>query len=185
MNSLTAFLQSSKKTILLILAVALITLIASTLISMWLSSFHNLNFPSIGTIYTSRVEAYWDILLKNKTEEIRWGAVYPGTSNNVTFYLQSMSNIETILNLDIANWAFKNSDNQIVTGPTNTTTYMNLTWNYNEAPIEPNQTIQVTLTLKISSAPEFTDSIIERDIKTFSFDIIITATAQEENSLSR
>jgi hypothetical protein len=50
----------SWKTALLIVMVAVATIAVSALVSSWLSRYHNLHFPSIGTIYTIGVEAYWD-----------------------------------------------------------------------------------------------------------------------------
>lgn len=173
LNSLISFLRSSKKMILLILLVAVATILVTTVISIWLSRFHNLNFPSIGTINTIGVKAYWDTTLHNKTTQIQWDTIYPGTSKNVTLYIQSDSNIDTILELKTANWTFLDSTNKIVYGPSNTSQYMNLTWNYDNTTLNPNETIQVTLTLHADNSQSFIQYLINNNVNLFSFDIII------------
>ncbi|MCW3986015.1 MAG: hypothetical protein NWE91_06375 [Candidatus Bathyarchaeota archaeon] len=172
-DSLITFLRSSKKTILLIIVVALITIVLSTLLAIWLSKIYDLHVPSIGTIHTLGVKAYWDANLENETKQVYWGTIYPGSSNNVTLHLQSISNINATLHLSTANWTFQESDGKTVKGPTDTSPYMNLTWNYNETIIQQNETIQVTLTLSASSSPDFIHYLINNDVKNFSFDIII------------
>jgi len=162
MKRLSEFLEPSKKTVLLIVAVAAITVLVTSLTAIWLSKITNLQIPSLGTITTLGVEAYWDKNLTNKTEEIKWGKIWPGSSQNVTIYIRSISNVETTLILNTTNW-----------NPTNLTDYMNLTWNYNETTIHPDEIIQVTLTLSASSSYSFIMYLITNDVKQFSFDIII------------
>jgi len=159
----TGFLCSSKNKILLITITAVITLIISSIIALWLSKVTKLNIPSLGTIRTLGVEAYWDSDLTNKTQTINWGTIYPGSSQNVTLYIRSISNIETTLNLNTTNW-----------NPTNLSNYMNLTWNYNGTTIHPSEIIQVTLTLSASSSFNFINYLITNNIKQFNFDIIIS-----------
>jgi hypothetical protein len=161
--------------VLLILTVAAITLLISALISIWLSKFHNLHIPSVGTIHTLGVKAYWDSDLNNETKEIQWGTVYPGSLNNVTVYLQSICNVNATLELTPVNWTFNNSKNAIVLGPTNNTSYMSLIWNYDNSTVTPAQILQVTLTLQVENSLDFTWFLINNNVKTFSFDIIIRA----------
>jgi len=174
-DSLVSFLRRSKKTILLILFVATATILATTAISIWLSRFHNLNFPSIGTLYTIGVKAYWDANLENETTELNWGTIYVGTSNNVTLYVQSISNVKTTLKLNTTNWAFLNSASATVLGPSDITPNINLTWSYDNVPVNPQETIQITLTLTTDNSPTFTQFLINNTINEFRFDIIIRA----------
>jgi len=162
-GSFVKFLHSSKRAILLITLTAVITLIISSIISIWLSKVTNLNVPSFGTIRTLGVQGYWDKNLENKTETFDWGTIWPGASKNVTIYLRSISNIETTLYLNTTNW-----------NPTNISDYVNLTWNYDETTIRPNEIIGVTLTLSASSSYSFILYLIANDVKQFSFDIIIS-----------
>jgi hypothetical protein len=173
-SSITPFLRRSKKTILLIIAVAAVTLVLSASISIILDNNHNISLPSLGNIRTLGVKAYWDPKLKNETTEITWNTVRPGTSYNVTLYLQSISNIKTRLQLQTANWTFRNSNATIVSGPANSTNYMNLKWNYNNTTVNPGQTLKVTLTLSVENSIDFILFLINNNVKQFSFDIIIS-----------
>jgi len=155
--------QHPKKTLLLIAATAATTILISTLIAIWLTKTTTINVPSLGTIITLGVEAYWDQNLTNKTQTINWGTIYLGSTQNATLYIRSISNIETTLNLNTTNW-----------NPTNLSNYMNLTWNYNGTTIHPNQVIQVTLTLSAPPSISFIQYLITNDIKQFNFDIIIS-----------
>lgn len=175
LDSLVSFLRRSKKTIFLILFVATATMLATTAISIWLSKFHNLNFPSIGTLYTIGVRAYRDANLENETTEINWDTIYVGTSKNVTLYVQSVSNVKTTLKLSTANWTFLNSVNAIVSGPNDTIPYIHLTWDYDDLPVNPQETIQVTLTLTTDDSLAFIQFLINNNINQFSFDIKIRA----------
>lgn len=172
---LTKFPRPSKKTLLLILVVAAITLLFSTLISMWLSKFDNLHVPSVGTLRTIGVEAYGGNITIDEqgNQYINWSTIYTGASENRSFYLRSKSNVKTILNLTTANWTFYDSENKIVTGFN--ASYLNLGWDYNNTLISPFEEIYVTLTLKASVESSFINALIINKVEKFSFDIIITA----------
>ena len=173
-NSLIEYLRSSKRTILLITITVAITLIISSMVSICLGKVTYLSVPSLGTIKTLGVEAYWDSDLKNKTETIDWDTIWPGTYKNVTLYIRSLSNIETTLELRTANWTFLDSNNSIVAGSSDSSPYMNLTWNYNETTVRPSETVQVTLTLSVDYSSDFVEFLIAKDVKEFSLDIIIS-----------
>jgi len=177
-NSLIEFLRSSKRTILLIIITAVITIAISAITSIWLSRTINFNVPSLGTIKTLGVEVYWDRNKENKTETIDWGTIWPGTLKNVTLYIRSISNIETTLELRTANWTFRDSNNRIVAGPSNSSPYVNLTWNYNGTIVRPSETLQVTLTLSVDNSSDFIGFLIANDVKEFSFDIVIGTSEQ-------
>lgn len=163
LDSLMAFLRASKKTLLLIVVTALITLAISATISVWLSSISNLHIPSLGVLRTEGVEAYWDISLENKTEEIDWGTIWLGSSNDSTFYIQSIKNTETLLYLNTTNWK-----------PADISNYMNFTWNYNGTTLQPGEIIQVTLTLSAPYSSSFIDYLTTNNVKNFTFDILIS-----------
>jgi len=65
-----AFLNRSKRTLILIIIVALTSVAVTTTISILLSKTTNLTVPSLGTVKTIGVEVYWDQNRENKTEEI-------------------------------------------------------------------------------------------------------------------
>ena len=169
------FLRLHKKTILLIVTVVAITLLVSAAISIMLDNHGGISLPSVGYIHTVGVQAYWDPALQNQTTIIDWGTVYPGASYNVTLYLQSTSNVQTTLTLTTANWTYTNTNNTIVSGPSESTPYINLTWDYNNETLEPNTTIQTTLTLTIDNSQNFITFLINNSIKQFAMDITIQA----------
>jgi len=171
------FLDRSKKTIFLILIVAAMTITLTSAISIWLSRVNHLYIPSLGNIRTYGVEAYeGNIATIDGKQHIDWGTTYPGTLTNRSFYLRSKSNTETTLNLETANWTFQDSDGKNVTEPTNS--YINLTWNYTNTPISPNEEIYVTLTLQASNSDSFINYLITNDVTEFSFDICIYASKE-------
>jgi len=178
-NFLTKFPHPSKKTVLLVLGVVAITILLSTLISIWLSKVTNFKVPSFGTLMTTGVEAYWDADLTDKidiNEKIDWGTLWLGSSENVTIYLLSISNIETTLNQTKANLAFYNVTEVAIHPPNNIAAYMNLSWNYNGSVVKPGDVVQVTLTLSAIYSLDFVSYLIENGIERFSFDIHIYAT---------
>jgi len=164
LNSLLALLRRHKKTLLLILIVSTATILISSSISILFSRFSNLTLPGIGTIKTIGVEAYWDPNCENKTETIDWGTMWPGSSKNVTLYIRSVSNIKTILHLNISN-----------VNPAVISEYLNLSWNYDGTLLNPGGIIQVTLFLSASQSEAFSRYLVANDVKDFSIDIHIVA----------
>ena len=170
------FIRRHKNTFLLIIVVTLITVLLQTLISVWLSRNSNINLPSFGTIYTLQAEVYGGNLkeLSNGQKLIDWGMVYPGTTVNRTFNVMSKSNVEAELIIKAMNWVFNNSRGEIVKGfPTNETDYMTLIASLNETLMNPNQSLEVTLTLMASDSSDFINFILENEVTSFSFDIYI------------
>ena len=153
-----------KRNILLILTVAFFTLLISTSISIWLSNFTYLEIPSIGSIKTIGVEAYWDKNLEEKIESINWDIIWLGSSKNVTLYLRSISNFKTVLFLNASNW-----------NPTILSKYMNLSWNYNGSSIYPGEVISVTITLSSTYSTPILEYLVSNDVKEYAFDIVIYA----------
>jgi len=171
--SLKSFLLRSKKSILLIVAVVGLTLILSSAISIWLATYDNLNMPSLGRIKAIGVEAYWDIDLKNKTDDhINWGTVYPGSKVNKTVYLLSISNEDINLTMKKENWSFTYA-NGSSSNPTNDTQHLDLNWNCEGKELKPGRNITATFTLCLSASRETLEFIVQNEAKSFSFDIRI------------
>jgi hypothetical protein len=173
LSSLGKSLRPSKKKILPIVIAIVVTLILSSLISMWLDEVTDFTFPTIGTFRWRGIEGYWDSNLTNKTKACDWGTIWPGASRNVSLYLRSTSNIKTILNLTTGNWTFWDSNNKLVEGMNSSSNHMSLTWNYSGSTIDPGEIVQVTLTLSISRSYDFITYLTAKDITRFSFDILI------------
>lgn len=160
--------------ILLIAGTTVVAVVLSAAISIWLESVTRLRVPTIGTIRTSGVEAYWNKELTNRTESVNWGTISPGASQNISIHLRSISNTEASLNLTSENWTFWKSSSDIAAGPMSTTPYMNLTWNYDNTIVKPGEVLQVTLTLSVDGSSDFVEFLIANDVRTFSLDIVIS-----------
>lgn len=177
LDSLIKFLHPSKKTVLLILIVVVITIILHTLIAIWLSKFH-LYLPTLGTLHTLGVEAFWDANLTDKIDEdekIDWGTLWIGSSNNATIYLLSLSN-KTTFNLTKENLIFYDTNEVAIEPPANILICMSLSWNYNGSIVNRGNVIPITLTLSANYSTDFILYLIENNIESFSLDIIISAT---------
>jgi hypothetical protein len=173
---IATFLRRHRKTALLIIVVAAATLAVSAFISIILDDGRIMSLPSVGYIHTLGVKAYWDPGLQNLTTKIDWGILYPDSSNSFTLYLQSISNVATRLSLATANWTYINRDNVVVLGPTESTPYMSLTWDYQGQVLNPNQTLQATLTLTVENSPGLNVLLTDSNVTQFTVDISIQAT---------
>lgn len=177
LSSSTKSLRSHKRTMLLIAITVVATLIVSTLISMWLRRISDIEIPSIGTIAFEDVEGYWD---ENLTRRIGpdasydWGLTWPGAATNLTLYLRSVSSVDTKFVLKETDWTFYNSSGKAVQEPSNSPQFMWMTWDYDNATVHPGQVLKVTLTLHAESSSSFIEFVIADDVKSFSFDILIS-----------
>lgn len=175
LGSVANFLKSAKKTLLMVIIVSLLTITISAAISIWLSRYHNMSFPSIGTIQVIGVGVYGGDI--NTTQDgipyIDWGTVYPGTVTNRSFYVESQSNVPITLSLRVSNLTFQNSKDQNVTANLPIENPLNLTWNYNNTILNPGEKIYVTLTLEVSFDLSFLQYLVKYDVRKFSFDVAI------------
>ena len=154
----------SAKTTLTVIVVVIYTIVLATLLADLLRTNHNLLMPGLGNIITLGYD------VDNRT--IDWGTIYVGTSTDQAINLTSRSNTVTTPELSYGNWTFKNAENQPAPSPS--VINMTLSWSLNnDTQIEPNQKINVTLTLTVEYDPTFVGYLINNTITTFSFDIII------------
>ena len=168
-------LRPSKRTLVLILAVASITLLISAGISILLTRIGNLSFPSLGNVKTQGVLGYRDANLQNEVDVIDWGTISVGSSVNETIYLKSISTIDTTLTLAKANLTFYDTGAVAIEPPTNISDYMTLSWNYDGSVLVAGDDIEVTLTLSIKDDLTFILYLVENAIDGFSFDIVVHA----------
>jgi hypothetical protein len=162
-ESIIRFLQGSKKTILLIIAVSLITLFISAMVAVLLERSGTLTVPSVGTVHTLGVEAYGgDLRSENHSQYVEWGTVFPDMSVNRSFYLRSIGNTEGILHLDTQDW-----------NPPGISQYLNLSWNREGISIRPQEETLVTLTLTVASSHEFVEYVINNSVTQFALGIRI------------
>jgi len=91
-----------------------------------------------------------------------------------SFYVESKSNTEIILNFTFTSITFRNSKNQTVAAPSLDGPPLYIDPDYADVPLKPGEVIYVTLTLHVSSKPSFIDYLINNDVQTFSVDIFIS-----------
>lgn len=111
--------------------------------------------PSVGTVKTVGVRAFWDVNYTSIVTEIDWGLVEPGYQVNATIYLRNEGNAPITLSLHTENW-----------NPSNASNYITLGWDYTNQTVDPGTVNNVNLILVVSSNVT--------GITNFSFDIIIT-----------
>ena len=175
-NVLPESLRPSKRTLVLILAVASMTLLVSTGISILLRRMGNLSFPSLGNVKTQGVLAYWDASLENRVDVIDWGTIWAGSSADETIYLKSISTVDTTLSLTQANVTFYDAAAVAIQPPTNMSNYLPLSWNYDGSVLAPGDDLPVTLTTSVGDALEFIFYLTDNAVVSFSFDIVIHTT---------
>lgn len=115
------------------------------------------SFSNSGTIQiqtSAGLGVYSDYQGNNELTSLPWGTLSPGGSNSITIYVKNEGSSDTTLSLVVENWSSTAAE-----------TYLDVDWNYNGAPISPNNTVAISLTLSVSS------NIV--GVETFSFDVII------------
>jgi hypothetical protein len=179
-ESLITFFHRSRKTLFLIVVTVIVTVVLTTAISVLLDGTGNVRFPSVGTIRTINYEAYGgDMKQRDALKYLDWGTIYTGTSANRSFYLNSTSNVATILNVTAGNWTFFglngiNASDYVrgnLTFPLDN--YLNLTCDFNNKTINPEETINITVTLSISNDWDFINALVSNRVQDFSFDMTI------------
>jgi hypothetical protein len=153
----------SAKTTLTIIVVVFYTITLTTLLAAVLRTNHNLLMPGLGNIVALGYEV--------DNDTVDWGTIYVGTSTNRSFILKSISTKLTTPQMDTTNWTFRNAQDQLA--PPSTVNSITLSWTVNDTSLAPNQEINVTLTLTVKYDQTFVEYLINNNVTTFSFDIII------------
>jgi hypothetical protein len=100
------------------------------------------------------IEVYSSNACTSVLTSVVWGELLAGGSATKTVYIKNNGDTGVILSLGTENW-----------NPSSASDYMSLTWNYNNAAINPGEVRQVTLTLSVDgNCPELSG---------FGFDIVI------------
>jgi len=136
----------------LLLLVATLTVFVATA-----QNIIRINISSKAVI-RSMFGAYWDLACTQTVSNIDWGLLEPASETTITIYVRNTSPSSAILNMTTRNWT-----------PQGTETYISLSWDREGFELNPNQTVEVKLTLYISSNV--------KDITEFNFEIIINAIA--------
>jgi hypothetical protein len=138
--------------ILMYVALFAITVLAIPVVNALMTN--SVTIGNTGSIKAIGVSVYWDALCTNEVSSVDWSVLEPGSAENKTIYIKNTGNSAATLTLETDTWV-----------PTNASTYIGLTWNYDGQPLAPDAVVEVILTLTISEDIE--------DITTFSFDILI------------
>jgi hypothetical protein len=125
---------------------------------------NNQTIPTTGTIYVSGLEIYGgDIKSESGKNYIDWGELSVGASKNVSFYVQTTSNVDVILGLNVTGWA-----------PAGIEDYISISWSYNGTLLSSDQEpLWVTVNLDVSSSGEFISYLVANNVTAFSFDMTI------------
>lgn len=101
------------------------------------------------------VGVYEDNKCSNPLVSIDWGLLDSGSSKNVTYYIRNEGKKASTLSMYTSNW-----------NPSDASSYIALSWDYDGQPIDPNEVVQVTFTLSTSAGVEGMTSF------TFDFTIV-------------
>jgi len=148
------FLPFKKKGILITMLMATMLIAVSTLTLAVL----NLVYPSIiigsgGTVdLPVGVGFYWDSNCTARVAFIDWGNVQPASVKDVTFFVRNEGSQPITLNITAENWT-----------PIESASYMTFSKDYMSSTINPQEILQITLSLTTSSQIE--------DVTNFWFDI--------------
>lgn len=89
---------------------------------------------------------------------LAWGTLEPGASQTRDCYIKNEGNTPLTLSLSTSDWSSQAAD-----------TYLTLSWNYNNLPLDPDEVRLITLTLSVHPSIE--------GVTTFSFNINIVGTS--------
>jgi hypothetical protein len=136
----------------LVVSLSLLTVVSLSYI------FYSYTIPSTGTIKAIGVQVFSGSDLTNPLESIDWGFVDPGSTHTRSAWVLNNGNFELTLSMIKSDWL-----------PTETPTYITLTWDAEGKKLLAGNNVQVILTLTVSSAPTI--------IRAFSFTATIVGTA--------
>ena len=154
--SLFDTLKSSRKVLVLMVIVAVVSIALTSLVSLMLSTYADHYLPSLAVIKTIDVEMYWDEDAQNKIDVLDWGEIQTGKSVDTTIYMKSVSNFDVTVELILTDWT-----------PPEISDYVSITWDYDDSILEPQEVIEVTLNISAPSSNEFVDYLIENRIQEF------------------
>lgn len=119
--------------------------------------YYSSSIPSGGMIKAVNVGVYSDSGCTTPIPSITWGVLEPGGSQDRTIYIKNNGNSALVLSLNTEGWS-----------PLNAADYIDLSWNYTGEALNPGASIDVVLTLTVSSAIS--------GIESFNFNIVIVGT---------
>jgi hypothetical protein len=175
LHSFGCLLKRSYKTVILLVIVAVVSVAGSALVAIHLSdSGSELYVPSVATIKTIGVEAYWDQSGETKIDALSWDEIKLEKLEwdeitlvpvQTTVYIKSVSNFRVTMDIFLTDWIPEEISDHVI-----------LSWDYEGAEMDPGEIIPVTLTLSAPSTDAFIDYILENDIHSFEVSIHFVAT---------
>lgn len=136
-------------------AAALVGLVVYTVSLSVLASLQTSKTVSTaGAVKAIGVGVYWDNECNYPLSSIDWGVLEPASTKNVTCYIRNEGNSASTLSMYTSNW-----------NPSNASDYITFSWDYAGQSLNPDEVVQVTFTLTVSSSIA--------GITSFSFDIVI------------
>jgi hypothetical protein len=105
------------------------------------------------------IGVYSDSACTQTATSLNWGSLEPGDQATRTVYVKNNGNTAVSLSVSTTGWS-----------PLNAQQWMTVSWNRQGETLQPNQSIQATITLTVSSS-------IDSGISNFNFDVTITGTA--------
>jgi len=142
--------------LMVLLVIGSLVFLASNLIASQLFSFTSIR--SRGDVDAINVGVYWDGNCSSTVSFIDWEGIEPGSVKNVSLFVKNEGTVAADLFLSTDYWS-----------PSNASEFMTLSWDYNGQILDRFEIVFVVLTLQVSPSVS--------GIKSFSFDIIIGATA--------
>jgi hypothetical protein len=118
----------------------------------------NKSISNSGEIKGVNVNVYQDSACTISLSSWNWSLLEPGSSTLKTMYVKNEGNAPMTLNMTTNTWI-----------PSNTPTYVTVTWNRENAVVNPGNNVQANVTLTVS--PSITG------ITTFTFTLVITGTS--------
>lgn len=123
---------------MILLSVVLLGLIIVSVRSIYQTSS---TISSVGTFKAIGVQVYCYDASTRRVDAIEWGTLMPGSQKSFTVYVANEGNLPLTLSMSTSNW-----------NPPIASNYLTLTWSYTGETINPDTTIEVTLTLTVSES---------------------------------
>lgn len=111
--------------------------------------------PSSGLVVAVNVGVYSDSACTLNLTSIDWGNVYPGGSVSRTIYVRNTGNAPITLSMSTASW-----------NPSTATGQITVTWDKENASLNPGQSTLATLTLNVSPSIS--------GVTSFSVNVVVT-----------
>jgi formate hydrogenlyase subunit 4 len=145
---------NAKRTAIFVVAACLIGMVVGSAVTLAVLNVQ-MAIPSSGLVVAVNVGVYSDAACTLNLTSIDWGSVYPGGSVSRTIYVKNTGNVPMTLSMITTAWTPASAAGQI-----------NVTWDKENATLNPGQSTSATLTLTVSPSIS--------GITSFSANIVIT-----------